>query len=96
MAASGHLRTWEIVGKLTAHSMENGMISFEMNDSEQLEIYLDKIGLAELLAQIRLLDDLKTDHVHLMAGSWGGGHLADEPVNPSAKAIRHVKMIVWE
>ncbi|WP_311268295.1 Imm32 family immunity protein [Sphingobium sp. WCS2017Hpa-17] len=72
------------------------MISFEMSDADQLEIYLDQLGLAEFLAQIKLLDDKKTDHIHLMAESWGGSHLADGPVNTSAKAIRHVKMIVRE
>lgn len=72
------------------------MISFEMSDTEQLEIYLDRLGLADFLAQIKLLDDHKTDHVHLMPESWGGSHLEDEPVNASAKVIRHVKIIMRE
>lgn len=70
------------------------MISFEIGDIEQLEIHLDRNGLADLLAQLKLLDDNKTDHIHLMAESWGGGHLEDEAVNEAAKPIKHVKIIM--
>jgi hypothetical protein len=70
------------------------MISFELSDAEQLEIYLDEEGVAALTAQLKLLDDRKTDHIHLMAESWGGSHLEHRPVRESAKPIRHVKIIM--
>lgn len=71
------------------------MISFEVTDSSQpdhLEVYLDKDGLVDLLAQLRFLDEGKTDHVHLMAESWGGSHLSEKPVRPDATPAKHVKI----
>lgn len=75
------------------------MLSFEIKNSEpssvdELEIYCDPAGLQSLLSQLRLLDDGRTDHIHLMAESWGGSHLAEEVHRPENKAIRHVKVVV--
>jgi hypothetical protein len=69
------------------------VISFEMTDattSDQLQIYLDREGLADLLAQLKFLSDDRTDHVHLMSESWGGSHLSEEPMRREAGPIRHV------
>jgi hypothetical protein len=71
------------------------MITFEVIDAstaDQLAIHLDKQGLADLLAQLKFLADGKTDHVHLMAESWGGSHLREEPISSGAVPIRHVKV----
>lgn len=38
---------------------------------EELEIHLDNEGLQSLLAQLKLLEKGRTDHVHLMSESWG-------------------------
>jgi hypothetical protein len=74
--------------------LEVDVISFELSDADQLQIYLDLDGLADLAAQIKLLNDRKTDHVHLMSESWGGSHLEEKPLNEAAKPIRHVKIIM--
>jgi len=71
------------------------VISFEMTDAttyDQLQIYLDQQGLTDLLAQLKFLSDRRTDHVHLMAESWGGSHLREEPISVEAVPIRHVKV----
>lgn len=74
-------------------------VSFEVRDregpdSEVLDLFLDQEGLASLLGQLEFLRGKKTDHVHLMAESWGGFHLNDEPVNDTAKPMRHVQITV--
>ncbi len=71
------------------------MISFEITDAttnDQLQIYLDNDGLGDLITQLKLLSGGKTDHVHLMAESWGGTHLREEPINSEAVAMKHVKV----
>lgn len=80
-----------------ASRWEVTVISFELpqeGESEVLEVYLDAEGLSDLLAQLAFLADEKTDHVHLMADSWGGNHLTDTPVEAGARPIRHVKITV--
>jgi hypothetical protein len=48
------------------------MLSFELkrtstqDQPDELEVYCDREGLEALLAQLRLLKDGRTDHVHLM------------------------------
>lgn len=71
------------------------MISFELtnpNNPDELEIYLDRDGLAGLLAQLKFLCDGKTDHVHLMAESWGGDQLRETPERGTSVALKHVKV----
>ena len=71
------------------------LISFEVRgdgDSDELELFLDEVGLTALMAQLQFLQDKRTDHVHFMAESWGGSHLAELTVDPAAKPIRHVKV----
>ena len=71
------------------------MISFELtnpNSLGEMEIYLDKDGLAELLAQLKLLSDGKTDHFHMMAESWGGDQLRETPIQRTSMAMKHVKV----
>ena len=67
------------------------MLSFEMkqpsegNSPEVLEIFLD---------QLRFLQLEKTDHVHLMAGSWGGTHLSDASQAEGNRSVRMVTFFV--
>jgi hypothetical protein len=73
------------------------MISFELpkeGELEELQVHLDAGGLSALFAQLGFLAEGKTDHVHLMAESWGGTHLSDTPVDTAARPIRHVKITV--
>lgn len=76
------------------------MLSFELkrslarDDPEELEIYCDADGLESLLAQLLLLKRGRTEHVHLMAESWGGTHLDDVPQDSSRVPLRHVKVLL--
>ena len=77
------------------------MLSFELAEfkdgeiPETLEVYLDREGLESLLAQLRFLEVGKSDHVHLMAESWGGTDLDDEPRFKYNPPLRHVKIVLW-
>jgi len=76
------------------------MISFELKTpkpgatADELEVFVDRNGLESLLAQLKFLADGKTEHVHLMAESWGGSHLTDEPRSRENIPIRHVKVVL--
>jgi hypothetical protein len=76
------------------------MLSFEFKRSslqdqiDELEIYCDRPGLESLVAQLRLLAEGHTEHVHLMAPEWGGTHLDDSPQVPEQIPIRHVKILL--
>ncbi len=78
------------------------MISFELlpntgsENPDTLEVYFDKAGLNSLIAQLRFINERRTDHVHLMAESWGGNHLDELTQVPNQIPIRHVKMILKE
>jgi hypothetical protein len=50
---------------------------------DELQVVCDREGLESLLEQLRFLSEGRTDHVHLMAESWGGSHLSDSPSDPS-------------
>lgn len=73
------------------------MISFELKAQEksipdEVEIYFDSSGLSDLVAQLEMLRSGRTDHVHLMAKSWGGSHLDDGTQIASNTPVRHVRM----
>jgi hypothetical protein len=76
------------------------MISFELKKpnpgeaADELEVFLDHGGLESLLAQLRFLEEGRTEHVHLMAESWGGSHLSDQPQCQGNTTIRHVKILL--
>jgi hypothetical protein len=76
------------------------MLSFELkdvvgnDDLDQLEIYCDYDGLESLIGQLLLLKEGRTEHVDLMARSWGGSHLDELPQEPSHTPIRHVKVLL--
>jgi hypothetical protein len=66
----------------------------EGNPLDELEIYCDAGGLESLMAQLRLLQQGRTEHVHMMTPSWGGTHLDDAAHGPNGTPIRHVKIIL--
>jgi hypothetical protein len=71
------------------------LVSFELREgdaSEVLDVFLDEEGLSDLIAQLQFLKDKRTDHIHLFAESWGGYPLAEAPVIPGAKPMRHVQI----
>ncbi len=74
------------------------MLSFELRQPEkldayeELEIYLDKDGLDDLLAQLQFLKDNRTDHLHLMSETWGLGDLDDQPWVAVNVPLRHVRI----
>jgi hypothetical protein len=72
------------------------MLSFELkkpgptNDPGELEIHCDMDGFDSLLAQLRLLRDSHTDHVHIMSEAWGGIHLDGRTQRPANSPLHHV------
>jgi hypothetical protein len=75
------------------------MLSFELKNADgktvdELEIFMDRDGLESLLAQLKFLREGKTEHVHLMAESWGGSHLSQRPQGHANVSIRHVKIML--
>jgi hypothetical protein len=76
------------------------MLSFELKKTtgqeapEELEVYCDVDGLDSLMAQLQLLKEKRTEHVHLMARTWGGTHLDDSPQDVGHVALRHVKIVL--
>jgi hypothetical protein len=76
------------------------MLSFELKKPksgdihDELEIYLDRAGLDSLLAQLRFLKEGRTEHLDLMAESWGGTHLDTRAQADDATPIRYVKILL--
>ena len=78
-------------------------ISVEIKDGDNLdrikaeggevEIYLDNEGLDFLLSQLSFLKDQRTDHVHLMTSTWGGGELTGGLRNPSSLPVHHLRVL---
>lgn len=76
------------------------MLSFELKKpspgetANEIEIFLDQDGLKSLLSQLKFLQDGRTEHIHLMAESWGGELLSEKPQDPENTSIRHVKVFL--
>ncbi len=76
------------------------MLSFELKRSstqdapDELEVYCDREGLESLMAQLLLLKNGRTEHVHLMTQEWGGTHLDSSPQNAGHVPLRHVKFLL--
>jgi hypothetical protein len=76
------------------------MLSFELKkpaaagQPEELEINCDRDGLRTFLAQLEFLATGRTEHVHLMAASWGGSHLDEVPQDQHHLPIRHVTILL--
>jgi len=78
------------------------MLSFELKPTsgvgppEELEIWLDKEGLSLLQSGLEVLAKGETEHIHLMAKSWGGDMLDDLPQSKTGISIKHVKVLFRE
>lgn len=76
------------------------MLSFELKPAsdleapEELEIWLDQEGLLTLQSGLEFLANGETEHIHLMAKSWGGNMLDDIPQSTSGISIKHVKILL--
>lgn len=72
------------------------MLTFEMVDSEVLELHGDREGLLHLAKILTYLAQCKEpDHAHLMTPDWGGPGLSADPQNPDSSLFKHVKVLVW-
>lgn len=65
---------------------ENGEIN------EVVEIYFDKDGLADLQARLSLIQNAKTDHIHLMSESWGLGDLSEDKQKERNLLVHHLQI----
>jgi Immunity protein 32 len=61
---------------------------------DEMQIDLDAEGLRVLMAELQLLQEGRTDHLHLMSEAWGGTHLVDQPESDGAATIHHLKIIL--
>lgn len=73
------------------------MLTFESSDeSHQLEIHGDKIGLLALAkVLIEIAEGKDNDHRHLMTADWGGSELSNETQGASNELYNHVKILFW-
>ena len=67
-------------------------LSCEGKAPEKLHVFLDREGLASLMAQLEFLARGKTDHVHLMSSEWGGSHLESRAGKTGTCTIHHVQV----
>jgi Immunity protein 32 len=76
------------------------MISIEYKVQEprvlpdEIEMNLDAEGLSILLSELKLLQDGRTDHIHLMSEAWGGMDLVDQPRNQGFAIVHHMKIML--
>lgn len=64
--------------------------------SEEVEIYLDREGLNDLIARLSLIKDGKTEHIHLMTESWGLGDLSENKEKENNLLAHHLKIILTD
>ncbi|MCW5958621.1 MAG: immunity protein 32 [Pyrinomonadaceae bacterium] len=64
--------------------------------SEEVEIYLDREGLNDLIARLSLIKDGKTEHIHLMSESWGLGDLSENKEKENNLLAHHLKIILTD
>lgn len=62
--------------------------------SAAVEIHLDAAGLESLMAQLRFLQEGKTEHIDLLSKEWGGADLEDRPQVAENTAIRWIKIML--
>ncbi|GBF59045.1 hypothetical protein PbB2_02737 [Candidatus Phycosocius bacilliformis] len=76
------------------------MISIEYKPQEpycqpdEIEMHLDAEGLRILLSELNLLQDGRTDHIHLMSEAWGGVDLVGQPRNQGFAIVHHMKILL--
>jgi hypothetical protein len=62
----------------------------------EVDMYLDREGLASLLSQLTLLSMNKTDHVHWMTPSWGGNHLSEVRHRADSQLVHHLEVQLFD
>ena len=72
------------------------MLTFEMVNSDLLELHGDREGLLQLADLLTQMAQCKEpDHAHLMTPEWGGPGLSGDPQNTVSTMFKHVKVLVW-
>ena len=61
----------------------------------EVELYLDKHALQDLLLQLSHLKN-PGDHCHFMTPTWGGSELSEEPSVPSNTIADHLRITLVE
>lgn len=61
----------------------------------EVEIYLDKSALQDLLFQLNQLETAG-DHCHFMAPAWGGNELSETPMIEGNVIANHLKITLVE
>ena len=67
----------------------------DVPDRLEVEIYLDREGLADLLQQLGHLNE-PGDHVHLMTATWGGLPLTKQKAVPENTLVNHLRVTLAE
>ncbi len=57
----------------------------------EVELYLDKEALEDLVKQLSFLKK-EGDDLHFMTQSWGSGQLSEDKQNPTNTIINHLKI----
>lgn len=63
----------------------------EKTDQCEVEIYLDREALADLLKQLAFLNS-EGDHAHFFTQSWGGNPLTDSAHVPGNVLVNHLRI----
>ena len=73
------------------------MLTFEIKDSEQIEIHANQQGLDTLIRDLTRLRDASQgpDHVHLFTEAWGGHPLTQKRQGARNGLVHHVKIYKW-
>ena len=61
----------------------------------EIEIYLDKNSLTDLIQQLTHLKN-PGDHCHFMTPTWGGSELSEEPVIDNNVIADHLRVTLGE
>lgn len=73
------------------------MLTFELDNNDEIEIHANKEGLRYLIDQLNnMYLSNKNDHYHLMTPSWAGNELTEEKQNEASTLINHVRIVFWE
>jgi hypothetical protein len=80
----------------------NVRFSVEIRDVElwrerklEVELYLDKHALQDLLQQLSHLKN-PGDHCHFMTPTWGGSELSEEPLIEGNAIVDHLRVTLVE
>ena len=72
-------------------SVEIKDIARHFENAAEVEVYLDKKGLEDLLNQLSRLKK-EGDHLHFMSPAWGGHELTDKPYVEGNVVMPHLRI----